>query len=1156
MTIQDDETLQMYLEESLEHLADIENDFLAIEENGANIDEDLVNKVYRAAHSIKGGAGFMGLTNIKDLTHEMENILGKIRGREIAPTPDIINVMLSASDKLKELMGDILNSNKAEISNHIQALQAILEANEAPSKPKAKKTSSAKSKTTAKKTPKKAASPKKAKTQSKKTAQEPHRSGDMLSLPFSDGQLAFTTDASKVAPFFEQGKCVYLVKIEVAEHIHAQDKTCAGLLEEMEQTGTIICANFPLLSSDELDSDWAPDVPTMAFLFATILKPGDINVLFEIDTDQILELRPDLQLYNLDGSPAETADTENSPAVPEEALSAMEEETDPVLETLGETPEFVEPEPEEPEEPEIDEALEFEAAAGDIEDEANEDTDTMIEEAESMPEQIQQDVQSIDAQPETPTEKRAAKYEHETSLRVHVSLLDQLMTLAGELVLSRNQLLQSMVSSDKRGSEVAGQRIDLITSELQEAIMLTRMQSIGNVFNKFPRVVRDLARTLGKDVDLSLEGKDVELDKTIIEAIGDPLTHLVRNAVDHGIEKPDVRKRVGKNPLGHIFLRAYHEAGQVNIEISDDGQGLDGNKLAAKAVEKGLITEEQAKIMSDREKTNLIFLPGFSTAEKITDVSGRGVGMDVVKTNLDQLGGIVDIDSSLGKGTTLRIKLPLTLAIIPCQIVVTGGERYAIPQVNLEELLRIPAEQVRKRIERVGNADVVRLRGNLLPLIRLSEIIGVDSLYSDPDSGELKPDRREKLADRRSKKSPCEPAAERSKSPQPIEEAVMESAPSRRSEDRRFHAASALNIVVVSTGAIKYGLVVDSLHDSEEIVVKPLGRDLKKCKGYAGATIMGDGRVALILDVSNLAQMAGLTTVEGTTRAAEVAESEREAIRTNRDKQSLLVFRSASEEQFAAPLNLVERIEKIKRSDIERVGGKQVIKYRGGSLPLFNIDQVADVQPLAEQDNLLVIVFIVGGREIGLLAIGPVDAVEINLTIDGTTLRQPGIMGSAIINEHTTLLVDIVEIVQTLNPQWFKEQEAIVDEEGNNATILFAEDSNFFRNQVKASMEKEGFNVIEAEDGAIAWSLLQENIKDIDIVVTDIEMPNMDGFALTRLIKENPAYSHLPVIALTTLAGEEDIATGKEVGIDDYQIKLDRERLMRSIHGFLVAAAA
>jgi len=1127
MTIQDDETLQMYLEESLEHLADIETDLLAIEENGANINEDLVNKVYRAAHSIKGGAGFMGLTNIKDLTHEMENILGKIRSRDMVPTPDIINVLLSAADQLKALMGDILNSNDTDINMHVRALKAILEANHAAASTDTKQASGATKTKTAEKEPKKSAPvSKKAKVPKTATDIETAPSLENLALSFPGEAPVLSTDETHVAPFFGEGKCVYLVKIDVADHIHAQGKTCRGLLEEMEQTGTIICADVALLPSDQLKDDWIPDAPTISFLFATILKPSDINVLFESDPDHIMELRPDLRLYGLDGPGAEPVEKKSSPAPRNE------------------------PKPAEPTMTSVD---------GDIEENNLMDTTDMAlesEETETMLEDFQQSTPFSDTKAEPGNERKSAKYEHETSLRVHVSLLDQLMTLAGELVLSRNQLLQSMGSSDKRGSEVAGQRIDLITSELQEAIMLTRMQSIGNVFNRFPRVVRDLARNLGKQVELTLEGKDVELDKTIIEAIGDPLTHLVRNAVDHGIEKPDVRKRAGKNPVGQIALRAYHEAGQVNIEISDDGQGLNGNNLAAKAVEKGLITEEQAKVMSAREKTNLIFLPGFSTAEKVTDVSGRGVGMDVVKTNLDSLGGIIDIDSKPGKGTTLRIKLPLTLAIIPCQIVVTGGERYAIPQVNLEELLRIPAEQVRSRIERVGNADVVRLRGNLLPLIRLSEIIGVDALYADPADGETKADRRKALADRRSKKSPMLSTDDIDAEETAGDEATKSEEAPRRSQDRRYHAASALNIVVVSTGAIKYGLVVDTLHDSEEIVVKPLGRDLKKCKGYAGATIMGDGRVALILDVSNLAQMAGLTTVEGTARAAEVAESEREAMRTSRDKQSLLLFRSAADEQFAAPLNLVERIEKIKRRDIEEVGGKQVIKYRGGSLPLFNIDQVANVKPLAEQENLLVIVFVVGGREIGLLAIGPVDAVEVNLNVDGSTLRQPGIMGSAIINDHTTLLVDIVEIVQTLNPQWFKELEKIVDEDGNGATVLFAEDSNFFRNQVKASMEKEGFNVLEAEDGAVAWSLLQENIKDVSIVVTDIEMPNIDGFALTRMIKENPAYSHLPVIALTTLAGEEDIARGKEVGIDDYQIKLDRERLIRSIHGFLVAAAA
>jgi two-component system, chemotaxis family, sensor kinase CheA len=388
--------------------------------------------------------------------------------------------------------------------------------------------------------------------------------------------------------------------------------------------------------------------------------------------------------------------------------------------------------------------------------------------------------------------------------------------------------------------------------------------------------------------------------------------------------------------------------------------------------------------------------------------------------------------------------------------------------------------------------------------------------------------------------------------PPPVEETARYA---RHAEDRRYHAAGALNIVVVSTGALKYGLVVHHLLDSEEIVVKPLGRDLKKCKAYAGATIMGDGRVALILDVSNLAKMCGLKTVEGSARAAEVAVSEREANRAARDKQSLLVFRSTENEQFAAPLNLVERIEKIRRTDIEQVGGMRVIKYRGGTLPLFSVDQVAAVGPLAEKENLLVIVFVAGGREIGLLATGPVDAVEINLDIDGTTLRQTGIMGSAIINDHTTLLVDIFEIVQTLNPQWFRVPEQTTPGADMGATILFVEDSGFFRHHVKGAMEKEGFHVIEAEDGLVAWDLLNEDDQTISLVVTDIEMPNMDGFTLTRKIRENPNYAHLPVIALTTLAGEEDMAKGKAVGIDEYLIKLDRERLMRSIHGLLQAAA-
>ncbi len=1111
MSIQDDETLQMYLEESLDHLSDIENDFLAIEEDGADINEELVNKVYRAAHSIKGGAGFMGLNNIKNLTHEMENILGKIRSREMIPTPDIVNVLLKASDALKDLLQDILNSNEADISTHLQALQAILEADAASEAAEAP-----------------ASQPAPDNTPVEAESISPHQApaDGQLSLGLPDGSLTITVSKDKVQSIFDQAKCVYLVKIDVGKDIQAKGKTCQGVLEEMEQTGTVISANFHLEPANRLAAGWIPDVPTMLFLFGSILKPDDINVLFEIPVNQILQLQEDFHLYNLRGGVAGQNVEDSAKAI-----------------TPDQQPAVAPPSEDDSPEP----AIEAVAAVEDL--------------PETYPAPIEEIIppppQDALAAAETAAKKRnkkQAKLEHETSLRVHVSLLDQLMTLAGELVLSRNQLLQSITSSDHRSAEIAGQRIDLITSELQEAIMLTRMQSIGNVFNKFPRVVRDLARTLGKQIELTLEGKDVELDKTIIEAIGDPLTHLVRNSVDHGIETPSVRKQAGKSPTGQIYLKAYHEAGQVNIEITDDGKGLDGNKLAIKAVQKGLISEEQVKLMSAREKTNLIFLPGFSTAEKVTDVSGRGVGMDVVKTNLDQLGGIIDIDSEPGKGTTIRIKLPLTLAIIPCQIVMTGGERYAIPQVNLEELLRIPADQVQHRIERVGDADVVRLRGNLLPLMRLSDVIGIEPQYIDPESGVARPDRRKSLSDRRSIKSPLVPEGT-DVSPDAAQESAI-GQESRKIKERRFHADSALNIVVVSTGAMRYGLVVDDLHDSEEIVVKPLGRHLKKCKGYAGATIMGDGRVALILDVSNIAQMAGLTSIEGSARAAEIAKAEQEAVRAGQDKQALLIFRSAADEQFAAPLNLVERIEKIKRTDIENLGGKRVIKYRGGSLPLFSIDEVAMVNPLADTDKMLVVVFKVAKREVGLLAMGPVDAQEVKLDIDGVTLRQDGIMGSAIINDTTTMLVDIYEIVKILNPQWFEEPKLPESEEGEAPTILFAEDSSFFRSQVKTSIEKEGFNVLEAEDGVIAWDLLMENADKVSLVVTDIEMPNMDGFELTEKIKRHASFSHLPVIALTTLAGEEDIARGKQVGIDDYQIKLDREKLMISIHGFMKAMAA
>jgi two-component system chemotaxis sensor kinase CheA len=411
------------------------------------------------------------------------------------------------------------------------------------------------------------------------------------------------------------------------------------------------------------------------------------------------------------------------------------------------------------------------------------------------------------------------------TIRVGVNLLDRLMNLVGELVLARNQLLQFSNSTQDAGFQAVSQRMNLIATELQEEVMKTRMQPIGNVWNKFPRTVRDLALNCGKDVCLEMEGQDTELDRTIIEAIKDPLTHLVRNCVDHGIEMPEARKQAGKAESGVLKLRAFHEGGQVNIEIMDDGAGLNVERIRQKAIERGLVPAQQASRLSDRDIFNMIFLPGFSTAEKITNVSGRGVGMDVVKTNVEKIGGTVDVQSSAGRGTTVKIKIPLTLAIIPALMVTAGGDRFAIPQVSLLELVRIEAGESGKGIEMVHGAPVYRLRGRLLPLVYLNRELQIESKAG-----------------------------------------------------KEGRSGSPTNIVVVQADGREFGLVVDEITDTEEIVVKPMGKQLKGISAYSGATIMGDGRVALILDILGLAQRAQVI-AEARESALNEKEKENEARR-------------------------------------------------------------------------------------------------------------------------------------------------------------------------------------------------------------------------------------------------------------------------------------
>ena len=1034
----DDDILKEFVAEAREHLATIETDLLAIEDGGAEIDEERVNKVFRAAHSIKGASGFFGLDKIKELAHKAETVLDLIRSRKLVPNAEITNLLLGAFDKLREMVNDPGRSEKADTQAFLIGLVDL--------------------------------------AQSAQTSTTPGLIGTIVSATGSELPV-IVQDAVAQIPQMQAGgppDYVYELQLDLFADVEKQGRTLNEFVQDLRTAGEIVDCNVDGDSPGSLESPGGRKLPTK-ITFSSRSKIDPTAPPFRLSASQI----------RLVSGPAET----EAPSAPE-----------PVPEAVTSAP----PAP---------------SAA----------------EARSIPSRAPTNTSTS---PAAGKEKEAGPVAAEGTLRVSVELLESLMNLAGELVLSRNQLRAVLSQHKLRGVQASFQRINLVTSELQDAIMQTRMQPIGNVFAKFPRVVRDMARNLKKDIQLDIRGKDVGLDKSLIEGLSDPLTHMVRNAADHGIESVEERLRAGKRATGTLRIEARHEAGQVVLEIADDGKGLDPNKIAAAAVHRGLISPEAMQAMTDQEKMHLIFLPGLSTAEKVTDVSGRGVGMDVVRTNLARLGGKVDIVSEIGQGTLFRIKLPLTLAIIPSLVVSVNNDRFAIPQISVVELLRIRADKVKERIEVIGDAEVLVLRDELIPIVRFADILGIKRAHVDPDTGEKGADRRERLADRRSSANGEEGIAR------------AEAIEQRRGTERRQSASSDLEIVVVNTGAMKYGLVVDYFLTGEEIVVKPLGRHLKGLPEYAGATIMGDGTVALIVDAAGLAAKAQLANVNaGAREAAEEAVADKLV-----ENRSFLLFYNAREELCATPLESVVRVEKVTRKQVENIGGKRTMQYRGTFLPLVTLSDVARVGSMDEEQELAVIVAKVGEREVGLLAAMPVDVIETKATLDVVTHRQTGIAGSTIMRDTTVLVADIFELAQTTFPEWNLQHAAEAQASSHlTCQVVLAEDSDFFRAQVKRYLESDGFAVLEAEDGEVAWKILQENADTVQGVVTDVEMPNLTGLGLATRIRQDARLGHLPILALTSLASEEDIAKGKAAGVDDYQIKLDRDNLLTSLRALLAA---
>ncbi|MGC1540220.1 MAG: hybrid sensor histidine kinase/response regulator [Xanthobacteraceae bacterium] len=665
------------------------------------------------------------------------------------------------------------------------------------------------------------------------------------------------------------------------------------------------------------------------------------------------------------------------------------------------------------------------------------------------------------------------------SIRVNVDTLEHLMTMVSELVLTRNQLLEISRRNEDTEFKVPLQRLSNVTAELQEGVMKTRMQPIGNAWQKLPRIVRDLSGELHKQIELEMHGADTELDRQVLDLIKDPLTHMVRNSADHGLETPAERAASGKPETGTIRLSAYHEGGHIIICIADNGRGLNTERIKAKALQNGLVNEAELEKMTEAQIHKFIFAPGFSTAASVTSVSGRGVGMDVVRTNIDQIGGTIDIKSVAGEGSSVTIKIPLTLAIVSALIVEAGGDRFAIPQLSVVELVRARANS-EHRIERIKDTAVLRLRNKLLPLMHLKKLLKIDDgSSSDPENG---------------------------------------------------------FIVVTQVGSQTFGIVVDGVFHTEEIVVKPMSTKLRHIEMFSGNTILGDGAVIMIIDPNGIAKALGASG-----NASHEIADENAAQRAGGAEQltSLLVFRAGSSQPKAVPLGLVTRLEEIAADKIELSNGRSMVQYREQLMPLV---QMAGVN-IRTSGSQPILVFADDGRSMGLVVDEIIDIVEERLHIE-VAGSSDGILGSAVIKGQATEVIDVGHFLPMAFADWFSRKEMRPSMLAQS--VLLVDDSAFFRNMLAPVLKAAGYKVRvapNAQEGLVALRSGQS----FDVVLTDIEMPDMNGFEFAETIRADAHLASMPIIALSSLVSPAAIERGRQAGFYDYVAKFDRPGLIAAL---------
>ncbi len=990
-----DELLPLFVEESQQHLQTIEPDILALEQSGAIIDRDMVNRIFRGVHSIKGASGFFGFQNIGTLSHVMENSLSLLRDGKIVPTSELIDALLKGVDVLKGMLDNIEESEAFDIHSELAYLKKISNGS---------------------------AEHHKTVTVAEKKVEHKENDKNKRKLPDKPDNK-FNISAYDIKYFVSAGLHLYAIKIFLNEDLRLKEKSPYDFINNMESLGMYVDSFLDIQGvsglSDCLDNDIATD-----FLFATDLDPDSVSEKMELPLDRITVID----------------------------LDKFREESEERTEDRGER----------------------------TEDANGETTGRM-------------------------TTGNVQKVQAEEKIRVGVNFLNDLVNLAGELVLGRNQLMQTALPLVKHtpGLNPVLQHISRVTSEMQEKIMQMRMQPVSLIFGKFNRLVRSLAKNHDKEVKLITYGEDVELDKSIIEGLSDPLTHLIRNSVDHGIESPEEREKAGKPRHGTIELKACHQGGQVLLVVMDNGRGVDGKLVARKAVEKGLIRQDQANTMSEKDRVRLIFRPGFSTVDQITDLSGRGVGMDVVITNIEHLGGTVDIETKVNKGTKITLVLPLTLAIISGLLIKADDQSFILPEVDIDELVRVKPDEIKTRINAVQDAYVLRLRDTLLPLVNLNKILG---LSKSADSG-----------------------------------------PSSIATDSGQYATDntkPLRILVIKHDESRFGLIVDSIESAEEIVVKPLPRYLKKMKCFSGVSILGNGKVSLILDVAGILKKAAIRNIEET---KEEMPSDLGEITVEAEIQTFLLFDNNTPERFAVPLELISRIERVPVSKIEHIKDRQFLQYHDKKLRLIFLEDYLPVQKpeRLSEGSIGIIVPKQTKHHLGIVMNRAINTLNAVVELDTTTIMAPGLFGSAILDGKITLLPDMYRVFELAAPEWYATKKKGNTCSQGKCRILLAEDTPFFRMVEKDYLTSAGYEVILAEDGRKAIQILEE--ETVDAVILDIVMPRMDGWATIRAIRSDEKLKHLPVMAVTSLGDEGMAQKGLEAGFTEWELKLDKTRLLEKL---------